>query len=137
MLNAKLLHEVQTLTKVSTVPIIPHVMHVNPVHVYIDVLHGLDHIHISEILLLGPEQIIPAEVGARIHIGVDLPSRGKLSKWYLIHALGGLLKLGGGGLGPALGGIGALWSFILVAQMLGARATTGIRSGSRCTGPTT
>ena len=48
-------------------------------------------------------------------IGVDLPSRGKLSKRYLIHALGGLLELGGGGLGPALGGIGALWSFVLVA----------------------
>ena len=68
VLNAKLLHEIQSLTKVITVPLIPHVMHVNPVHVYIDVLHGLDHIHISEILLLGPEQIIPAEVGMRIHI---------------------------------------------------------------------
>ena len=112
-------------------------MHVNPVHVHIDVLLGHDHIHINEILLLGPEHIIPSKVGTRIHIGVDLPSSGKLSKWYLIHALGGLLELGGGGLGPALGGIGSLCSFVLVAQTLGARVTAGIGTTDIGTGATT
>ena len=137
VLNAKLLHQVQSLTKIVTVLILPHMIHVNPVHVHVDVLLGLDHIQIDKILLLGPEQIIPSEVCTGIHIGVDLPSSDKLSKRYLIHAHGGLLVLGGGGLGPALGGIGALWSFILVAQTLGARVTAGIGTADIGTGATT
>ena len=70
-------------------------------HVHVNVLPGLDHIQIDKILLLGPEQLIPSEVCTGIHIGVDPPSSDKLSKWYLIHAHGGLLVLGGGGLGCA------------------------------------
>ena len=66
--------------------ILPHVSHVNPVHVHVDVLLGLDHVHIDKILLLGLEQLIPSEVCTGIHIGVDPPSRDELSKWYLIHA---------------------------------------------------
>ena len=137
ILNGKLLHEIQGLSKVGTVLLLPHVIHINPVHVHIGVLLALDHIQINEILLLGLEQIIPSEVGTRIHIRVDPPSRDKLSQWYLIHAHGGLLLLGGGGLGPVLGGIGALWSFILVAQTLGTRVTAGIGTASRCTRATT
>ena len=72
-----------------------------------------------------------------IHIGVDLPPSDELSKRYLIHAHEGLLVLGGGGFGSALGGIGALWSFILVAQTLGARVTTGIGTANIGTGATT
>ena len=78
-------------------------MHVDPMHIHIDIPLGLDHIQINEILLLGLEQIIPSEVGTRIHIGVEFPSSDVLSKWHLIHAHGGFLVLGGGGLGPALG----------------------------------
>ena len=115
MFNAKLLHQVQSLSKVSTVLVLPHVIHVNPLDIHIDVLLGLDHIQINEILLLGPEQVIPSEVGMRMHIGIDLPSRDELSKWHLIHTHVGFLVLCGGGLGPALGGTGALWSFILIS----------------------
>ena len=79
VLNAKLLHEVQSLTKVVTVLILPHMIHVNPVHVHVDVLLGLDHIQIDKIMLLGPEQLIPSEFCTGIHIGVDLPSSDKLS----------------------------------------------------------
>ena len=49
---------------------------------------------------------------------VELPSNDELGLRHLIHAHDGLLLLGGGVLGSALGGIGALWSFILVAQPL-------------------
>ena len=108
IINSKLLHQIQSLTKIGTMLILPHTIHVDPVHVHIYVLLSLDHIQINEILLLSPEQIIPSEVGMMIHTGVDLPSSDKLRKRYLIHAHGGLLELGGGGLGPALGGIGAL-----------------------------
>ena len=51
--------------------VLPHMMDVNVVNFHVEVLLGLDHIHISDILLLGPEQIIPAEVGTRIHIGAE------------------------------------------------------------------
>ena len=69
-------------------------IHVNPVHVHVDVLLGLDHIQIDKILLLGPEQIIPSEVCTGTHIGVDPLSSDELSKWYLIHAHCWLLLLG-------------------------------------------
>ena len=118
ILNGKLLNKVQGLTKVVMMLILPHVMHVDPMHIHIQILLGLDHIQVNEILLLVPEQIIASEVGMRIHIGVDLPSNNELGQRYLIHAHGGLPLLGGGVLGSALGGIGALWSFILVAQPL-------------------
>lgn len=94
--------------------LLPHVNHVNPVYFHIDILLGIDHIQIDKVLLLGPEQIIPSEVGTVIHIGVDLPTSNELVQRYLIHAHGGLPMLGGGVLGSVLGGIGALWSFILV-----------------------
>ena len=118
VLNAKLLHETQSLSKVVTVLVLPRMIHVNPVHVHIGVLLGLDHIQIDKVLLLGPEQIIPSEVSTGIHIGVDLPSNIELGQRYLIHAHGGIPLLGGGVLGSMLGGIGAPWSFILVAQPL-------------------
>ena len=137
MLNAKLLHQIQSLSKVLTMLVLPHVMHVKPVNFHVDVLLGLDHIQIDKVLLLGPEQIIPSEVGTGIHIGVDLPSNNELSQWYLIHAHGGLLELGAGVLGSALGGIGALWSFIWVAQALRARVTDQIRPMNIGTGDTT
>ena len=137
VLNAKLLHQVQSLIKIVMVLILPHVIHVNPVHVHVDVLLGLDHIQIDQILLLGPEQIIPSEVCTGIHIGVDLPSSDKLSQWYLIHAHCWPLQLGGGGLGSALGGIGALWSFIMVAQALRARVANGVQTMNIGTGDTT
>ena len=86
VLNAKLLHQVQSFTKIVVVLILPHMTHVNPVHVHVDVLLGLDHIQVDKVLLLGLEQIIPSEVGTGIHIGVDLPSSDKLNQWYLIHA---------------------------------------------------
>ena len=56
---------------------------------------------------------------------------------YLIYAHGGLLDLGGGVLGSALGGIGVLWSFILVAQALRARVMYMIRPTDIGTGATT
>ena len=78
VLNAQLLHQVQSLTKIGAMLILPHMMHVKLVHVHVDVLLGLDHIQIDKILLLGPEQFIPSEVGTGIHIGVDLPVSDKL-----------------------------------------------------------
>ena len=124
VLNAILLHQIQSFSKVVTVLFLPHVMHVNPVNFHIMVLLGLDHIHIDEVLLLGPEEIIPSEVGSGIHIGVHLPSNNELGQRHLIHAHDGLFLLVGGVLGPALGRIGALWSFILVAQPLGPGVTS-------------
>ena len=79
----------------------------------------------------------PLKVGTGIHIGVDLPSNNELSQWYLIHAHSGLLELGGSVLGSALGGIGALWSFILVVEVLRARVIAGIRATNIGTGATT
>ena len=133
MLNAKLLHQVQSLTKVSTVLVLPHVIHVNPLDIHIDVLLGLDHIQINESLLLGPEQVIASEDSTGIHIRVDLPSRDKLRKGYLVHALCGFLVLASGGLDIALGGTGALRSFILITQTLGACVTAWIGTASMST----
>ena len=99
----------------------------------ISVLLGLDHIQINESMLLGPKQVIPSEVSTGIHIRVDLPSRDKLRKWYLVHALGGFLVLAGRGLDIALGGTGALWSFILISQTLGACVTAWVGTASRST----
>ena len=82
--------------------VVPHVIHVNLVNFHVDVLLGLDHIQIDKVLLLGPKQIIPSKVGTGIHLGVDRPSNDELSQWYLIHAHGGLLDLGGGVLGSVL-----------------------------------
>ena len=137
MLNAKLLHQIQSFSKVITVLVLPHVIHVNPLDIHVGVLLGLDHIQINESLLLGPKQVIASEDSTGIHIWVDLPSRDKLRKWNLVHALGGFLVLASGGLDIALGGTGALWSFILIAQTLGASVTTGIGTASRSTGATT
>ena len=108
-------------------------MHVDPMHIHIDIPLGLDHIQINEVLLLGPEQLIPSKVGTRIDVGIDLPTRDELSKRHLIHTHGGFLLFGGGGLGPALGGTGALRSFILIAQTLGARVTAWIGTVCRST----
>ena len=44
MLNAKLLHQIQSFFKVVMVLFLPHVMHVNPVNFHVVVLLGLDHI---------------------------------------------------------------------------------------------
>ena len=43
VLNAKLLHQVQSLTKIVPMFILRHMIHVNPVHVHVEVLLGLDH----------------------------------------------------------------------------------------------
>ena len=58
--NAKLLHQVQCLTKV--VPVLPQMIDTNPLHWNIDVVLGLDHIDVDEILLLGLEQLIPFDI---------------------------------------------------------------------------
>ena len=42
MLNAKLLHQVQSLSIVVTKLVLPHVMHINPLHLHIGVLLVLD-----------------------------------------------------------------------------------------------
>jgi hypothetical protein len=52
--------------------------HINPLNWNIDVLLGLDHIEVYEILLLGPEQIIPSNNLTRLHIGVEPPSSDEL-----------------------------------------------------------
>ena len=98
--------------------VLPHMMHVNVVNIHVEVLLGLDHIQIDQILLLGPEEIIASKVSPGIHIGFELPSNDKLGLGHLIHAHDGLLLLGGGVLGSALGGIGALCNLIFVAQSL-------------------
>ena len=69
---------------------------------------------------------------------VELPSNDELGLRHLIHAHDGFLVLGGGGIGPVLGGgTGALWSFILILQTLGARVMAWIGTASRGTGATT
>ncbi len=74
MLNAKLLHQVQSLSKVVTKLVLPHVMHINPFHIHVGILLVLDHIQIDESLLLGPEQLGASEDSPRIHIGIDPPA---------------------------------------------------------------
>ena len=72
-------------------------------------------------------------ISFRIHIGIDLPSRDKLNKRHLIHTHDGFLVLGGGGLGPALGGTGALRSFVLIAKALGTRVMAWVGATSMST----
>ena len=61
-------------------------IHINPLHWNIDVVLGLDHIDVDEILLLGPEQLIPSDILTRLHIGVDPPSSDELGLRHLVHA---------------------------------------------------
>ena len=128
--NAKLLHQVECLTKV--VPVLPQMIDTNPLHWNTEVVLGLDHTDVYDILLLGPEQLISSKVGTRSHVGIDLPTRDKLSKRHLIHTHGGFLLFGGGGLGSALGGIGAL-CYLCVAHTLGSRVTAWIGAAIRST----
>ena len=88
---------------------------------------GLDHIDVYEILLLGPEQLIPSDILTRVHIGVDPPLSDELGLRHLVHANIWLLELVSGLLDVALWGIGALRCF-LIAEPLGARAAAGIRA---------
>ena len=102
-------------------------IHVYPLDIHEGILLVLDHIQINESLLLGPKQLSASEDNTRIHIRVDLPAFDVLIEGNLVHALSRCLLLAGSGLDIALGGIGALWGFILgVAQTLGASVTTGI-----------
>ena len=93
MLNSKLLHQVQSLPKVVTKLVLPHVVHLNPLHLYIGILLVLDDIQIDVGLLLVPEQLTAFESGTRVHIRVKLPETDIISLGYLIHALSGLLVL--------------------------------------------
>ena len=101
--------------------------HINPLHWNIDVVLGLDHINVDEILLLGPEQLILSDTLTRVHIGVNPLSNDELVLRHLIHAKSWLLDLVGGLLDIALLGIGALWSF-LIAKPLRSRVAAGIRA---------
>ena len=103
MLNAKLLHQVQSLPKVVTELVLPHVVHINPLHFHIGILLILDDIQIDLGLGLVPEQFTPSDSGAWGHIGVKLPETDILCRAYLIHTPGGLLMLASGGLDIALG----------------------------------
>ena len=112
-------------------------MHVNVVNFNIVILLGLDHIHIDQILLLVPEEIIASRASPGSHIGIELPSNHKLGLGHLIHAHDGLLLFAGGVLGPALGSSKrSLWNIIWVAQTLGPCVTAEIRA-TRETGATT
>ena len=127
MLNAKLLHQVQSLSKVVTELVLPHVMHFNPFHIHVGILLVLDDIQIDVGLLLVPEKLTASDSGTRVHIRVKLPETDILRHRNLVHALSRFLLLAGSGLDIALGGTGALWGFILrIAQSLGASVTTGI-----------
>ena len=102
-------------------------MHVYPLDIHEGILLALDHIQIDENLLLGLEHLGASEHSPRIHIGINPPAFDILRDRNLVHALSRFLLLAGSGLDIALGGIGALWGFILgVAQTLGASVTTGI-----------
>ena len=122
----KLLHQVQSLSKVVTELVLPHVVHINPLHLHIGILLVLDDIQIDLGLGLVPEQLTASDSGARVHIRVKLPETDILSRGYLIHTPGGLLVLASYGLDIALGGRRALWYFTWVAQTFGASVTTGI-----------
>ena len=78
-----------------------------------DVLLVLDHIQINESLLLEKKKLSASEDSTRIHIAIDLPAFDILIEGNLVHALSRFLLLAGSGLDIALGGIGALWGFIL------------------------
>ena len=126
-LNSKLLHQVQSLSKIVTKLVLPHVMHVYPLDLHECILLALDYIQIDENLLLVPEHLSSSEHSPRSHIGIDPPVFDILRDRNPVHALSRFLLLAGSGLDIALGGIGALWGFILgVAQTLGASVTTGI-----------
>ena len=102
-------------------------MHIYPLDIHKGVLLALDHIQIDENLLLVLEHLSASEDNPRSHIGIDPPAFDILRDKNLVHALSRFLLLAGSGLDIALGGIGALWGFILgVAQTLGASVTTGI-----------
>ena len=107
--------------------VLPQVIHVYPLDIHVGVLLVLDCIQINESLLLGPKELSVSEGSTRIHIRVVLPAFDVLSEGNLVHALSRFLLLVGSGLDIALGGIGALWGFILgVVQTLGASVMTGI-----------
>ena len=50
----------------------------NPLHWNTEVVLGLDHTDVYDILLLGPEQLISSDILMRIHIGIDPPSNDEL-----------------------------------------------------------
>ena len=60
-------------------------IHINPLHWNIDVVPVLDHIDVDEILLLGPEQLIPSDILTRVHIGIDPPSNDELGLRHLYY----------------------------------------------------
>ena len=127
MFNTELLHQIQSFSKVVTKLVLPHVIHVYPLDIHVGVLLVLDYIQINESLLLGPKQLSASEDSTSIHIRVYLSVFDVLSEGNLVHALSRFLLLAGSGLDIALGGIGALWCFILrIAQSLGASVMTGI-----------
>ena len=103
MLNAKLLHQVQSLSKVVTELVLPHVVHINPLNLDIGILLVLDDIQIDVGLCLVPEQLTASDSGTWMHIRVKLPETNILSGGHLIHALSGLLVLASCGLDIALG----------------------------------
>ena len=93
MLNGKLLHQVQSLPKVVTKLVLPHVVHINPLYLHIGILLVLDDIQVDLGLGLVPEQFTPSDSGARGHIRVKLPETDIHCRAYLIHTPGGLLVL--------------------------------------------
>src|SRR4051812_40287839 len=109
MLNTKLLHQIQSFSKVLMKLVLPQMMHVYPLDIHIGILLVLDDIQIGESLQLGPKQLTASDGSMRIHIRVELPETDELRERHLVHALSGFLILASGGLDMALGGIGALW----------------------------
>ena len=93
MFNTKLLHQVQSFSKVRTMLVLPQVMHFYPFDIHIGILLVLDDIQISESLLLVPKQLTTFDRRTRVHIWVELPETDVLRLWYLVHALSGFLVL--------------------------------------------
>ena len=102
MFNTKLLHQVQSFSKVLTMLVLPQVMHFYPFDIHIGILLVLDDIQVDLGLSLVPEQFTSSDSGAWGRIWVKLPDTDILSSAYLIHAPGGLLVLAGDGLDIAL-----------------------------------
>ena len=126
MFNTELLHQIHSFSKVVTKLVLPHVMHINPLHLHIGVLLVLDDIQIDVDLLLVPEQLTASKGGTRRHIRVKLPETDIISLGNLIHALSGLLVLASRVLDIAIGGRRAFWYVTWVVQTFGASVTTGV-----------
>ena len=136
VLNPKLLYQIQSLGKVSQVIGPPHVGHVHPMSIHVQVGLALEYLCVEAILLLGPKKFIPMKLSSGFSIRVVLPPCHELISWHLFHSHRRFLLLVGGGLELALG-IGALWNITGGEQTLGPGVTDGIGATNIGTGATT